>query len=106
MQVCPKGTNLEKIYLEVCDDNRIGADDTLLVSTFNGVIDAIRLHPKLECFEYTEEERMSTTYPYDEKREAVQCMRNRRVLLKFGKFSFLYGKCVASGEKGNYSVSE
>lgn len=58
------------------------------------ILNAVRDHQKLEYVEIHSVE----NFPMkpDEIRQAVQCVRHWRVLVKFGKLLFLHGKCVSS----------
>lgn len=73
------------------------------VSTFARIIETVRRHASLKSIELRNNSKSAEVY--SEVREAVQCMRHRRVLLILGHLSFLYGKCVASGPR-DYVVPE
>lgn len=78
LQVCAKASNLERILLKVprCSDSvtdHMKEQDLLqAVSTFKGIVYAVRMHPKLERFEFTG--RWNYSRKFEELREAVQCM--------------------------------
>lgn len=88
---CATGTNLEYVGLHVL---KYYYKQLLLcaVATLRRIINAIRSNAKLKAIK--DIGNVETIEIHAELREAVQCMRARRVLLTCGTFILLYEKLV------------
>lgn len=95
VQVLVTGINLESVKLRVHLWAIEREPQMRIATTFKRIVNSISSHHKLQYFEcYTAGNIVSEVY--DEIRAVVQCMRNRRVLFRYGRFDFLYGKRVTS----------
>lgn len=104
VQICATGTNLERVSLHVWKYFWASDKQKLqrAVSMFSRIINAVCSHPKLKSIDCTGDVHVSKVF--EKLRDVVQCLRNRRVLVKCGTLTFLYGKGITS--KASYLTSE